>query len=142
MKTVTVLALCVLTLVGLGPPADAASLGSDPVPTPDPTVEASACATALGGRQLACVHVAADSDGRAQGSVCGYDHVLGLFGWGFQDELVCVETTEDWGYVSGPGVCERTFGLDEPQVCVNGRDRCALWVMGVRIVCERDPEEG
>lgn len=137
-----ILAAFVLTLSSFGPPAGAAALDPGLTSPPEPSVEASACATALGGRRLACVEVAADGDGRADGTLCAYDDVLGVFGWGFGDELGCVETTEDWGYVPGPGVCERTFGLDEPQACVNGNDQCLLWVMGVRIVCQAGDPEG
>lgn len=136
MSTRILASVFVLILSSLGPPAGAAALEPGLTSPPAPSVEASVCATASGGRRLACVEVADDGDRRADGTLCAYDDALGIFGWGFGDELVCVETTEDWGYVPGPGVCERTFGLDEPQVCVNGNDQCLLWVMSIRVVCE------
>jgi len=126
---------------GAGAASVAVADPSVPVSVPDlrePTADVEACARTSSGRRLACLTVHADGDGRADGALCAYDDVLGLLGWGLQRELSCVETTRDWGFVSAPGVCERSLGIDKPHACVNGRDECLLWVMSVRVVCRAE----
>ncbi len=131
----------VLTMVGFGPSA-ATALDAQRTRIPDPNGETSACAFTGSGQRLACFHVNADGDANASGWLCAYDDAIGIFGWGLGGELTCVETTDDWGYVSGPGVCERTLGIDEPHTCVNGKDQCLLWVMSVRVVCHASEPDG
>lgn len=123
----------------LAPPPDFTGLEPGTAPTAGPLlpdeVSAEACATTASGRRLACMQVHRDADGTADGVACVYDDALGIFGWGFRRALTCVETTEDWGFIGGAGLCERSLGLDRPDACVNGRDECLLWVWGLQVVC-------
>jgi hypothetical protein len=144
MKELTVLlGVCVLSVLGVVAPAGGAearvahdrSMPLWSAVRDGVDVAADACTTTPTGRRIACMQVAADDDGTAAGVLCIYDDALGVFGWGAGRDALCMETTSDWGYVSGGGVCTRVLGTDRPQACVNGRDQCVLWVMSVRLVC-------
>lgn len=102
---------------------------------PEPAPQASNCARTGTGRRIVCFGVSTTGDW-AGATVCTYDDALGMLGWGLSRELTCLNANEDEGYLSqAPGACERSFGSDRPDACVNGRDRCLVWVLSVRIVC-------
>jgi hypothetical protein len=119
------------TTVGVTVPGGSAAVRTPP----EGYAHADACATTSTGRRIACISVHDDLDARPDATVCLYDDLLGVFGWAQQRDVLCVESVEDWGFVSGSGVCTRLLGTDRPQACVNGRERCALWVLSIRIAC-------
>lgn len=102
----------------------------------DPPAEESECVRTGAGRRIVCTGgTIADGHG-TNVNVCTYDDVLGVFGWGTANELVCVATNEHRGYLgTAPGACERTLGIEKPHACVNGREGCLVWVLSVRVLC-------